>query len=60
MGRKREEDGGMVDEPTVVDRIPLNRIGWTRRFFYRDAARSIDRSVNEDRGGWFVATGEFS
>lgn len=43
MGRKREEDGGMVDEPTVVDRIPLNRIGWTRRFFYRDAARSIDR-----------------
>ena len=27
---RREEDGGMVDELTVVDRIPLNRVGWTR------------------------------
>lgn len=38
----------MVDELTVVDRIPLNRVGWTRGasvfFFY------IDRSANEDRG----------
>ena len=42
----------MVDELTVVDRIPLNRVGWTRGalvfFFY--IFFIIDRLANEDRG----------
>lgn len=44
----------MVDELTVVDRIPLNRVGWTRGalvfFFY------IDRSIGKRRSWFIVAT----